>query len=1019
MKRLRRLSLLLGPLMVVLMLANIFAGITPVDAARSTGSSIGKATGVRSAASCPTDATAIVSMSVRITRGGNTINASNLSNVQPGDTVKVTFDLNDACSNYRVSLVSYKAPDDTNNLDSLAQRVINSQQSMTFGSAGGSLTVTVPNCYHATVFAVGTVISGMSPAATYGSRQKDTKNGGTTACSGIGAPSPFFYVEGNQNCAYLGSLYGETWAEYKIDAIPTNGTRTIASGGYTVTVSNSNNKNTFSWASAGTAMKGVFVKASTGGNLYRYGSGSFSGTDLKSVGKADGQMYDISHVSFCFAPIPTTAVCPAGKAAVTAYRFEIWRGATKVNATDLNGVQSGDVVKAFFDLAPGCANIPLAMASYETVENFYNINTVDQQRYISSPGDEGLFSAAQSSSQRMLQTVVPNCYFQIDFVYGPVIENLTPDNLYGNNKFAWKNGGNPQCAWTITPTATFTPNATQTKISEQTATKISQQTGTAVSKTQTAIAPPTQTAVSKTQTAVAITATSVSKTQTVVANQTGTSVAKTATVGAQQTGTSVVSTQTVVAQQTGTSVSLTSTVAAIQTATSGAVTATSVSKTSTAAANQTGTTVASTATTVANQTGTSVAMTSTAQPGTTQTAIAIITKTAGPGATQTAIANVTKTSVAGSQTAVASTATYVAGVTQTAISNTATTVANQTGTAVSVSQTSVANTQTAVASTATHIAVVTETAVAAVTETWEAQMTQTSVVEETQTAVAGVTETYVAGVTETSVSQTETVVANQTNTAVALTETAEAGETATAAVATGTADAIQTQTAIANLPGTLKIHKRVTGTGLALFGACFEISGPGGFYLMDVCDNDGNDDNNVEGDLDFVGVLPGIYTVTESIAPDGYVGDFTDKTVTVPGGGVGEVTIFNSPITTPSGTQVFLYKINCEVGFIAPLDLAYQVAHDNVPAECDLAPAGVKFDIKDSDGNVIHSQITTDEYGMVSFFVLESSPTITVYEYPDTNPLAQNPTGEFHFGDVFCPCGSSDIVVINDAIAQP
>ncbi len=393
--------------MVVFMLANIFAGISPVDAARSTGSSIGKATGASSVDACPTDATAITSMSVRITRGGNIINASNLSSVMPGDTVQVTFDLDNDCANYRVSLVSYKAPDATNNLDSLQQRVVNSQQSMTFGSAGGSLTVTVPNCYHATVFAVGSVISGMSPAATYGARQKDTKNGGTSACSGIGAPSPFFYVEGNQNCAYLGSLYGETWAEYKIDAIPTNGTRTIASGGYTVTVSNSNNKDTFSWSSAGTALKGVFVKASTGGNLYRYGSGSFSGANLKSVGKANGTMYDISHVSFCFAPIPTTAICPSGKAAVTAYRFELWRGATKVDATDLNGVQSGDVVKAYFDLAPGCANIPLALASYETVENYYNINTVAQQRYIAATGDDGLFSATQSATQRMVQTVVP------------------------------------------------------------------------------------------------------------------------------------------------------------------------------------------------------------------------------------------------------------------------------------------------------------------------------------------------------------------------------------------------------------------------------------------------------------------------------------------------------------------------------------------------------------------------------------------------------------------------------------
>src|SRR3954451_15539131 len=155
--------------MVVMMLANIIAGISPVEDAKKTTSTV-----YRSAAVCPTDATAISSMSVRITRGTNVINATNMASVQPGDVVKVTFDLNDACLNYRVSLVSYKAPDTSNNLDTLPLRVVSSTSTNLFGATGGSLQVTVPPCYFATVFTVGSIITTMSASNLYGSRQMDT-----------------------------------------------------------------------------------------------------------------------------------------------------------------------------------------------------------------------------------------------------------------------------------------------------------------------------------------------------------------------------------------------------------------------------------------------------------------------------------------------------------------------------------------------------------------------------------------------------------------------------------------------------------------------------------------------------------------------------------------------------------------------------------------------------------------------------------------------------------------------------
>ena len=509
MKLLRKSGLLLGPLLVVLMLANLVAGISPVKAAKQT------TTSYTQSATCPTDSSAVTSMSVSITRAGSTFAASNLSAVQPGDSVTVNFTLNSACTGYRVSLVSYKAQDVSNNLDTLSSRVLSSSNSNLFAAAGGSLTVTVPACYYAVVFATGAVLNTMSASNTYGAREVDTGNGGSSACSGVTSGQPTYFT-GTPSCSTLGATYGETWDSYAISGAPSNGSYTLASGGYNVSVNGSNNLNTFSWTSVGTALKGVFIQSSGAGNLYRYAGGAFSGNALKSIGTADGGMYGISSVLFCFDPLPGHADCPSGISAITAYRFEIWRGGSKVSdTTDLTTVQQGDLVKTFFTLAAGCSNITLSTPSYEAPLGYYDVNTIDQQVYKAYSGDTGTFSATDSDSNRMLQTQVPSCNFQINFVLGDVITNLSASNLYGSNKITWKNGGSQLCSWAVTPTstvantATNTPNATSTFRSNQTATSIASTattsallTSTAVFKTQTASAKLTQTAGAPTNTTV-------------------------------------------------------------------------------------------------------------------------------------------------------------------------------------------------------------------------------------------------------------------------------------------------------------------------------------------------------------------------------------------------------------------------------------------------------------------------------------------------------------------------------------
>jgi hypothetical protein len=72
----------------------------------------------------------------------------------------------------------------------------------------------------------------------------------------------------------------------------------------------------------------------------------------------------------------------------------------------------------------------------------------------------------------------------------------------------------------------------------------------------------------------------------------------------------------------------------------------------------------------------------------------------------------------------------------------------------------------------------------------------------------------------------------------------------------------------------------------------------------------------------------------------------------------------------------------------------------------------VSFDIRDNNGNLLTSVIT-DENGTTTFYVDSTVPSISIYEYAETNPLAIPPTGEFEFDDIHCPCGHSDIVIVN------
>src|SRR4051812_17366897 len=64
-------------------------------------------------------------------------------------------------------------------------------------------------------------------------------------------------VSGNPGCSDI----NPGWTEFKIDRVPTNGT--YSGGGFSVTISNSQNSKTFDWSNASQGVDAVLVKAAT------------------------------------------------------------------------------------------------------------------------------------------------------------------------------------------------------------------------------------------------------------------------------------------------------------------------------------------------------------------------------------------------------------------------------------------------------------------------------------------------------------------------------------------------------------------------------------------------------------------------------------------------------------------------------------------------------------------------------------------------------------------------------------
>src|SRR5579871_6655803 len=122
-----------------------------------------------------------------------------------------------------------------------------------------------------------------------------------------------------------------------------------------------------------------------------------------SAGASDGS--DGAASSTSSATSGGAACAPAS--VITAYHFTVNGNSV---TTLRNNVQQGDSVEAFFTIAAGCTNIPVALVSHTMPDNTFVASHVSQQKVFDSA--KGSFDAG---SHTLGPINVPSCNYQVDF----------------------------------------------------------------------------------------------------------------------------------------------------------------------------------------------------------------------------------------------------------------------------------------------------------------------------------------------------------------------------------------------------------------------------------------------------------------------------------------------------------------------------------------------------------------------------------------------------------------------------
>ncbi len=119
-------------------------------------------------------------------------------------------------------------------------------------------------------------------------------------------------------------------------------------------------------------------------------------------------------------------------------------GNAQVSSSSAIGIANG-VATVSFTVAAGCQNVKLSLVSYKAPGPAFDATTADQQTVHSSN------TVLLGAGNHTLTVAVPDCYYQVDFVYGDVIAKLGPagsSNFYSaqGRLIKARNGGTASCA---------------------------------------------------------------------------------------------------------------------------------------------------------------------------------------------------------------------------------------------------------------------------------------------------------------------------------------------------------------------------------------------------------------------------------------------------------------------------------------------------------------------------------------------------------------------------------------------
>jgi hypothetical protein len=114
----------------------------------------------------------------------------------------------------------------------------------------------------------------------------------------------------------------------------------------------------------------------------------------------------------------------------------------------------GTTAAVQFEVAEGCT-VELSLVSYEAPTAVFDPSLAGQQKLFAAETD------VYGPGQHRVEVPLPDCFWQVDFVAGKPIQDLSPTNLYGTRLIAGRSGGE-ECA--EAPTTTTPPTTTPARL---------------------------------------------------------------------------------------------------------------------------------------------------------------------------------------------------------------------------------------------------------------------------------------------------------------------------------------------------------------------------------------------------------------------------------------------------------------------------------------------------------------------------------------------------------------------------